>query len=341
MTSAPLVLPPNQFPRFYAGGARIDALRGVPAGADRRPEDWIGSTTTAFGEPCEGLSRVADGRLVRDLVRADPEALLGPDHVGRFGADPALLVKLLDAGERLPVHLHPGRAFARKRLGSPWGKTEAWLLLDAEPGATVHVGLREPIDAATLRRWIEEQDAGEMLAALHVLPVRPGGAVLVPAGTLHAIGAGILLLELQEPSDLSVLVEWRRFGVDSGAEHLELGWDAALAAVDREATDAAELTAPEPRDGCVARLLPAAADPYFRAERIRPGDAEVESEPSFAVLVVLGGDGALSTERGDELALRAGMTALVPFAAGTTALSGNLEAIRCLPPDPAAGEGDW
>jgi mannose-6-phosphate isomerase len=332
MSAAPLILPPNQFHRFYAGGARIDALRGAPAGEEGRPEDWIGSTTTAFGEQSEGLSRVADGRLVRDLIRADPEALLGPAHVARFGPDPALLVKLLDAGERLPVHLHPGREFARARLGSRWGKTEAWLILHADPGATVHVGLREPVEAATLRRWVDDQDAGEMLAALHELPVEAGSAVLVPAGTLHAIGAGILLLELQEPSDLSVLVEWRRFGVNSGAEHLGLGWDAALAAVDRSPADPATFV------GDAHEALPPAADPYFRAERLR---GPAECEPSFAVLVALDGEGTLRTEHGDELALRTGTTALVPFAAGATTVTGDLHAIRCLPPDPAAGEGDW
>ena len=341
MTSVPHVLPPNQFHRFYAGGARIDAFRGLPAGEDGRPEDWIGSTATEFGEQAKGLSRVADGRLVRDLVRADPEALLGPAHVARFGADPGLLVKLLDAGERGPVHLHPDRDFARARLGLPWGKTEAWLILSADPGAVVHVGLREPLDAATLRRWVKDQDAGEMLAALHELPVSAGSTLFVPAGTLHAIGAGILLLELQEPTDLSVLVEWRRFGVSNGAEHLQLGWDAALAATERSAAEKGALAfAPGPPDVPVAALLPAAADPYFRAERVRPGGGEAESRPSFAVLVVIGGEGSLRTERGDELAVRAGSTALIPFGAGSTVLSGELEAIRCLPPDPGAAERD-
>jgi mannose-6-phosphate isomerase len=337
VSTAPLILPPNQFHRFYAGGARIDALRGVPAGADGRPEDWIGSTTTAFGEDSEGLSRVADGRLVRDLVRADPDALLGPDHVRRYGPDPGLLVKLLDAGERLPVHAHPGRAFARERLGSPWGKTEAWIILAAEPGTTVHVGLRQPVEAVTLRRWVDEQNAGEMLAALHELPVHAGSTVLVPAGTLHAIGAGILLLELQEPSDLSVLVEWERFGVRSGAEHLNLGWDAALASIDRSPTDPRPLAG----EAAAGSLLPPAADPYFRAERVRPGGGEVESAPSFAVVVVTGGEGTLRSRSGEELAVCAGTTVLVPFAAGTTTFAGELDAIRCLPPDPAAGEGAW
>jgi mannose-6-phosphate isomerase len=328
----PLLLPPNQFHRFYRGGARIDALRGAREGEDGRPEDWVGSTATAWHEESEGLSRLADGRLLRDVLEAEPEALLGREHVARWGADPALLVKLLDAGERLPVHFHPGRAFARKYLGLRYGKTEAWIILDAEPGAAVHVGLREPLEAETVRDWVLAQDAGDMLAAMHRVPIAAGDAVLVPAGTLHAIGAGVLLLELQEPTDLSVLLEWERFGVDSGAEHLGLGWERALEALDLSAADPGELVS----QGELA--LPKAAAPYFRAERVRGGD---ELEPSFAVLLVIAGAGTLRSEDGDGLALRRGITALVPFAAGTTTLAGDVEAIRCLPPAPTSGEGKW
>jgi mannose-6-phosphate isomerase len=329
----PQVLPPNQFHRFYSGGARIDALRGAPAGEDGRPEDWIGSTATSWGEESEGLSRLADGTVLREAIEADPEGYLGPDHVERWGSDPALLVKLLDAGQRLPVHFHPGRRFAREHLGLRFGKTEAWIILEAEPDAAIHVGPRKPLDPATVRRWVDSQDAEEMLAALQRLPVTAGDAVLVPAGTLHAIGGGILLLELQEPTDLSVLVEWRPFGVHTGAEHLELGWDTALGAMDREPADLGALTAVGG-----GGLLPAAADPYFRAERVRGGG---ELAPSFAVLLVLGGEGALRTSAGDELELRRGTTALVPFGAGATTVTGDVEAIRCLPPAPTAGEGAW
>jgi mannose-6-phosphate isomerase len=330
----PQLLPPNQFHRFYSGGARIDALRGAPAGEDHRPEDWIGSTATSFGSDTEGLSRFADGTVLREAIRADPEGYLGPDHVERWGADPAILIKLLDAGQRLPVHLHPGRRFAREHLGMRFGKTESWIILEAEPGAEVHVGPREPLDPATVRRWVDTQDPDEMLAALQPLPVAAGDAVLVPAGTLHAIGAGILLLELQEPTDLSVLVEWKPFGVDNGPEHLELGWDTALQAVDLEPADIAALTA----GGDEESVLPAAADPYFRAERVRGGE---ELGPSFAVLLVTGGEGALRSSDGDELELRRGTTVLVPYGAGATTLSGDVEAIRCLPPIPTAGEGAW
>jgi mannose-6-phosphate isomerase len=297
------------------------------------PEEWIGAVSTMFGESERGLARFDDGTLVRDAIAADPEGFLGPDHVERWGADPALLVKLLDAGQRLPVHFHPGRRFAREHLGMAFGKTEAWIILEAEPGAEVHVGPREPLDAATVRGWIDAQDPEEMLAALRPVPVAAGDAVLVPAGTLHAIGAGILLLELQEPTDLSVLVEWRPFGVDSGAEHLGLGWDTALAAMDREPADVAALSGRGD-----AGLLPRAADPYFRAERVGAGDA---LPPSFSILLAVAGEGALRTGAGDELELRRGATALVPFGAGDSTLTGDLEAIRCLPPVPTAGEGAW
>ena len=340
----PLVLPPNQFHRFYRGGARIDALRGAPAGEDGRPEDWVGSTATSFGEESEGLSRLEDGGLLRDAILADPEGFLGAGHAGRWGAEPALLVKLLDAGERLPVHFHPGRAFARERLGVPFGKTEAWIILEAEPGAEVHVGMREPVDAATVQGWVERQDAEEMLAAMNRVPVAAGDAVLVPAGTLHAIGAGILLLELQEPTDLSVLLEFERFGVDSGAQHLQLGWDVALAALDRGRTDSRELittAATGPEVPAVQPLLPPVTRPYFRAERLRPEHGSVELDPSFAVLVAVGGAGTLRTERGDELELRRGLTALVPYGAGRTWIEGAVDVIRCLPPDADTEEGAW
>ena len=103
----PVVLPPNAVPRFYRGGPAIAALRGSEPVGDHVPEDWIGSMTTVFGEKELGLSRLPDGRLLRDAAAADPVAFFGPEHAARHGADPGMLVKLLDAGERLPVHVHP------------------------------------------------------------------------------------------------------------------------------------------------------------------------------------------------------------------------------------------
>jgi mannose-6-phosphate isomerase len=336
-----MLLPANQIERFYAGGARIDRLRGHE-NSGGGAEDWVGSTTTTFGDDHRGLSRLSDGRVLREAIKADPEGFLGAEHVQRFGPDPALLVKLLDAGERLPVHFHPGRRFAREALGLAFGKTEAWIIVSAEPEAVVHVGLRAGVEAATVSRWVREQDVAAMLAAMHQLPVTAGQVVFVPAGTLHAIGAGILLVELQEPTDLSVLLEWQSFGVNSGVEHLRLGWSRALEAMDLTAAVPQSLvrSAPEMSDG-VQELFPGVAAPYFRAQRISASEKAIHLDQSFAILVVLDGDATLLSERGDALVLRGGETALVPYAAGTTTLDGHVSVIRCLPPALHAGSGQW
>jgi mannose-6-phosphate isomerase len=338
-----MALAPNQIKRFYRGGARIEALRGASL-SDDGPEDWVGSTTPVLGSDDLGLSRLPDGRLLRDALQADPALFLGPEHVRRWGANPALLVKLLDAGERLAVHFHPGRPFARDVLGLGFGKTEAWVIVAANPDSVVHLGLKAELDSATLTRWVREQDTAAMLSALHELPARAGQVLFVPAGTLHAIGAGILMVELQEPTDLSVTLESERFGIDDGTQHLGLGWERVLAAVDRTPATLDELVV---RDGTgisadsVTPLLPLDAEPYFRAQRIIVGDDPVAVESSFAILIVLEGRLTLLDQRRHGLELARGATVLVPFAAGETSLSGHGTVIRCLTPSATAGPGRW
>ncbi len=337
----PIALSPNRPRQFYRGGTVIGAFRGVAPEDDYRPEDWIGSTTARSGAGAgEGLTRLPDGRLLRDAVREDPEGWLGREHAAALGADPALLVKLLDAGERLPVHLHPTRSFARRHLGCSYGKTEAWIVLAAEgPDARVHLGFTHDVDAEELDRWMGAQDTRSMLSSLHAVDVKSGDAVLVPAGLPHAIGAGIFCLELQEPSDFSLMLEWEGFELDPRAARLGLDADVARECVQRQALSEDRLRwlrsrgarAPFHRD-LVERLFPEDADPFFRAERIRPGDAGVGLAPGFAILVVIEGSGRLETKDGDMLALQAGSATLIPHGAGETTLSGPLVAVRCRPP---------
>jgi mannose-6-phosphate isomerase len=320
-------LPPNGVPRFYRGGAAIAELRGFDPGGENVPEEWIGSTTTVFGETELGLSRLADGALLRDVITADPESWLGPDHAERFGADPALLVKLLDAGQRLPVHVHPDGPFAREHLGTKFGKTEAWVVIAARPGAQVHVGFREEVSEDTLRAWIGDQDHDAMLGALHPLDVAAGDTIFVPAGVAHAIGEGLLIVELQEPSDMSVLLEWDGFGIEDEVEAtLGLGWKTALGCAERAARDATALRGPR-SDGAIADLLPAAARPFFDAQRIAPAGDTTQLDAGFAVIVVIDGTGTiagLDVTRGDAL--------VVPHAAGAVTAEGDLTALACRPP---------
>jgi mannose-6-phosphate isomerase len=337
----PIRLTANRVPRFYRGGPAIDELRGTPAppGGDTAPEDWVGSTTTVSGSASDGLTWLEDGRTLREAVQADPEGFLGPRHVDTYGDSPALLVKLLHAGERLPVHCHPDRDFARRHLDCPWGKTEAWVITATQvPEPVVHLGFREAIDPRRLDELVEGQQTEALLASLNTLPVAPGDAVLVPAGVPHAIGEGVLLVELQEPTDFSVLLEWEGFAVDGRRDgHLGLGFELALGCVDRSGWGPAELQRLRGRGGPggrpgVERLLPAEADPFFRAERLRPEPAAA-IEAAFSILVVVGGSGRLETA-GGALDLGRGDTVLVPFAAGPGKVRGRLEAVRCLPPEP-------
>jgi mannose-6-phosphate isomerase len=321
--TTPITLPPNVLRHFYAGGERIAALRGTPP-EDHTPEEWIGAVNTTF-DGSRGPSALPDGTLVRDAIEADPEAFLGPEHLARFGTDPALLVKLLDAGQRLPVHFHPDRAFASRELGLAHGKTEAWLIVEADPGASVWVGFSREVGLDEVRGWMAGQDSAAMLGLMRELPVAAGDAVFVPAGAPHAIGAGILMVEVQEPTDLSVLLEWEGFELTEDDGHLDLGWDTALQALDRSAWDEARVAALRgPGEG--RSLLPAAADPWFRAERVRGGDA---LDAGFSILIGLAGEGELGGEP-----LGRGTALLVPHAAGRLTVSGDAEAIRCRPPAP-------
>ncbi|MDQ0726248.1 class I mannose-6-phosphate isomerase [Microbacterium sp. W4I20] len=323
----PIVLPSNRpAERFYRGGARISAFRGEGESAPREPEDWLGSTTTIRGEETLGLTTLPDGRLLRDAIRAEPVAWLGEAHAQRWGADARLLVKLLDAGQRLPVHAHPHDDFAASHLGRAHGKAEAWYILE---GGTVHVGLREDITAEALGALVSRQDVDALLGLLHEIEVRPGDVVWVPPGELHAIGAGVLLLELQQPEDLSILLEWEGFAIDGPREgHLGLGFDLALTAVNRTARSIAErgaLVHAAPASGSV---FPRDANTYFRLERMPVHGAAVLS-PGFAIIVVAAGAVDLAGQ-----ALAAGATVLVPAVAGRLEVSGDGELLVARPPAP-------
>jgi mannose-6-phosphate isomerase len=320
-------LPSNCPPeRFYRGGTRISSFRDEPVSAEFEPEDWIGSTTTIFGEQELGLTRLADGRLLRDAVTEDPEHWLGAEHVTRWGSDVRLLVKLLDAGQRLPVHAHPDDAFAAQHLGRSHGKAEAWYILT---GGTVHLGLTRDVSRSELASLVEAQDVDALLGLLHEVAVTPGDVVWVPPGVLHAIGSGVLLLELQQPEDLSILLEWRDFALDGTTDgHLGLGFELALTAVQRTALPReglALLVRSAPTSGSV---FPPDADTFFRLQRL-PVTGPTRIDAGFAVLVVSEGHMTLSGQDAPR-----GSTWLVPAEAGAIELNGTGEVLVARPPSP-------
>jgi mannose-6-phosphate isomerase len=326
-----IVLGPNMPEMFYRGDGRIDRLRGT-SGHENRPEDWIASVTSRFGTEADGMTRLPDGALLAEAVAADPRAWLGAEHVARYGSDTGLLVKLLDAGQRLPVHVHPGRRFAAEHLASPHGKTEAWIVLEAEPGAAVHLGFNRDVGVDELAGWARSQDITSMLSATNRVPVVAGDSVLCPAGTPHAIGAGILVIELQEPADLSIMLEWRPFALSEQEAALGLPLEEALACVDRHACPPERLEAlrGRPLNSAVGSLLPAEGDAFFVAERVDTRVGRHLSQ-SYGVLVVTAGEGRLAAENGASVRVGRGSTVLIPHAVGPAVLTGTVEGVRCLP----------
>jgi mannose-6-phosphate isomerase len=323
-----LLLGPNQpLDRPYRGGAGIARFRGTAQPSPFTPEDFVGSTTEIFAGGGVGLTILPDGRSLRDAVDADPVAYLGEEHVGRFGARTMLLVKLLDTAERLFVHYHPDDAFAVRHLRSPLGKTEAWAVIEAADDAYAALGFRRPVERGEVRAWWDGQDTDAMLDAMNRVPLSAGDTLLVPAGLAHSIGPGVTLVELQQPTDLSVLLERRSLTEPEALLGLDL--ETAIDGLVVDATPEERIATLRGRRGAET-LFPADADPFFSAERLRV-EGSRELDPAFSVLVVLDGAGTLESAAGS-LTLRRGSTVLTAFGDGPVAVVGDVELIRCRPP---------
>jgi mannose-6-phosphate isomerase len=255
----PLLVPiqSTRVRRNYRGGGMLDALAGRGHAIDGfQPEDWIGSTIEARnpGLPpraAEGLTRTSLPAplptTLAELFALDPAAYLGAGHAGRVGPHMGFLAKLLDASIRLHVQAHPTADFARARLQSPHGKLEVYHILAVRPGAagTIWLGFQRPPTREGWRRIIADQDLRAMADCFDPIPVQPGETWIVPGGLPHAIGDGVLMVEVMEPSDWVVRCEFEREGavVPPEARFMGRDLDFCLDVFDYTARSAAEIRA--------------------------------------------------------------------------------------------------
>jgi mannose-6-phosphate isomerase len=359
VTRQPLSLLPNRVYRMWRGGALLDRLQGNPQPEDAQfPEDWVGSTTVtqlSGRPPGEGLSRVrlADGSTVvlKSLIQAFPQSMLGAGHAARYGAELGVLCKLLDAGMRLSIQAHPDRAFARQYLHSDFGKTEAWLVIGTRviDGERPYIlfGFREGVTEQEFRRITRAQDTRAQIESLNRIEVSPGEVYLVPAGTPHAIGSGVFVVEVQEPTDFVVNVE-DKLGEIRRTEaqcFMGLGFDLGMRCFNYQAAgqDFVQQHTLVPRilhedsEGREEILVDREDTPCFGAVRLRvQGRAPDRDRGRCYVGIVVEGYGQLAGAK-IALPLQPGATFFIPAASQhevyQAAPGSPLTLVKCFPPD--------
>lgn len=243
----PLFMRPH-FVCIVWGGVLLRTLFGKDIPGDTVGESWEISTHK------KGASRVDGGALDGKTL---PEAvgLIGPRLLGEGVGSFDLLVKLLDAREPLSVQVHPDDTYAAAHENGSLGKTEAWVVLHAEPGASLIYGIN-----GTREQFVESIRGGHVSDALCTVPVNVGDVLYIPAGTVHAIGAGLVLYEVQQSSDVTYRVyDWDRLPAR------ELHIEKAIDVVRQTNRDA--LPIPERRDYPCGSIIQYFANEYFALQR--------------------------------------------------------------------------
>jgi mannose-6-phosphate isomerase len=213
----PLMQLSNRVWRTYKGGSLIDRWKKAQDEIDASlPEEWIMSTISARGKNRpeeEGLTFVNTPLGIislNELITADLELFLGHRVASKFGTT-GVLIKMLDANERLTIQVHPDKEYAHTILHSAFGKTESWYVLggreiEGEKSA-IYLGFKENITPEIWGELFKKQDIKGMLNCLHRFEVQPGDAFIIYGGVPHAIGSGCFLMEVQEPTDYTMRVE--------------------------------------------------------------------------------------------------------------------------------------
>lgn len=340
--------------RTYGGGAALDRWHGREGKNGMFPEDWAASTTRAINpgreEFVEGLSRVVsmEGEpYLTDVIAADPEGFFGAAHLRAFGEKAGFLVKLIDAGERLTIQVHPDKRYAKEILHSDYGKTESWYILGSnsrEIQPCIYLGFKPGVTREIWKDIFDRQDIPAMLDCLHRIPVQAGECYFISAGVPHAIGEGCFLAEIQEPTDYTMrteLVTPAGLRIHENQCHQGVGYEKMLDCFHYDGASMEETLArwrSEPvcvkstMEGRVDSLIDRRQTTLFSMRRIQVnGQLALDAAGCMSILMILSGSGRIETEdgvmeiaQGDVLVSRADCPPI--------AIAGNLEILQSFPP---------
>lgn len=360
----PIQLQPNRVWRTYNGGRLLDVWQGKEDARDTScPEEWVASTVRATNPGREhlndeGLSHLAGATAdvqvsLEEIIAQDPTSFLGVRHVDKFGSSPAVLVKVLDAGERLTIQVHPDKQVAQDKFRSEFGKTEAWYVIggrtvDGE-APYVLLGFKSGMTKEKWKALFDQQDIEGMINALHKLPINQGDVYLIAGGTPHAIGQGCLLIEIQEPTDFTLRTErvtpnGRVIG--DHACHQGIGFEAMFDCFHYDGYTVDELKSRFKLDPTVLHQSEEARLESLVSEKdtdtFRMNELSVyrtfhdhHAEGVFSVVIIVEGKGTLTWANG-EMNVQQGVTLFLPamLESFTWTRVGDkpLRVVRCFPP---------
>lgn len=316
----PLLFAPEFKERVWGGRALERFGFEVPQGAIG--EGWM------IADHPNGVSRVANGALagkgldeIRELVGASWFGSKGATDGGRF----PLLIKLLDCNDDLSVQVHPNDHYERLPKGE-LGKTEMWYVLSAAPGAKIIYGLKPGTDREALASAIDE---GRIMDRLQEVSVKAGDTFYIPAGTVHALCAGVVVAEIQQNSDTTYrLYDYNRPGLDGKLRELHI--EDSLNVIAYEETGASRMST----DGAKPNeWLTLASSPYFVTDKgIVAGEwTQATSGDSFVIVIVAEGSGSIGWDSG-VVDARAGDCFLLPASLGQYSLNGDMTVLRSVLP---------
>lgn len=312
----------DNFHTMIWGGDAIPAFKGVTSEADNIGESWEvsavpGKESVVADGPLSGLGLI---RLT-EVYGAD---LLGVATARRYGGKFPLLVKFIDARRDLSIQVHPDDALARTRHNS-LGKTEMWYIIGTQPGARILSGLKERLDPDGYTRRVAD---GTIVDAIASYPSRPGDSFFIPAGRIHSIGAGNLLAEIQESSDVTYRIhDYNRRDRDGNLRQLHT----------EQARDAIDYTVLPGGYRNIAVDMAAGEQCVVKCRHFTVNHIDLDGPrticadaDTFTIVMCLGGE-AVVEAAGDARTLARGHTLLIPACAGDTHLSGRAEllTVRC------------
>lgn len=247
------------------------------------------------------------GWTLTQLIQKDPDALFG---VGNCNTTFPLLIKFIDATDRLSLQVHPDDSHQQNFDLIESGKSEAWVILDAAKGSQIYAGLKPGIDACELRQHLE---LGTIENCLHSYPVQKGDCVFIPAGTLHAIGEGVLLAEIQQTSDITFrLFDWNRLDQSGNARPLHIAKAFESINFERGPVD---LLQPQKQSESGHQIEQLLESEYFSIRRhLSRHPFSLSALSQAQVLIVLEGEGQLDCGS-ETYELLQGKTILIPATA--------------------------